>query len=67
MAELADRLELLHAPLEDRLKAYERRIAELEAELAAKGLENHDLIQAQIETTRKKLEGERSQEPMNWS
>lgn len=67
VAELADRLELLHAPLEDRLKAYERRIAELEAELAAKGLENQDLIQAQIETTRKKLEGERSQEPMNWS
>lgn len=67
VAELADRLELLHAPLEDRLKAYERRIAELEAELAAKGLENQDLIQAQIETMRKKLEGERSQEPMNWS
>jgi len=67
VAELAARLEQVHAPLEDRLRAYEQRIAELEAELAAKGEQNLDLIKAKIETTRKKLEGERSQERLDWN
>ena len=59
VAELAERLEHVHAPLEERLRAYEKRIAELEAELAAKGEQNLELIKARIETTRKKLDGER--------
>ena len=67
MVELAERLENIHAPLEDRLKAYELRIADLEAELAAKGQENLELIKAKIETTRKKLEGERAQDSLNWN
>jgi hypothetical protein len=67
VAELAARLEEVHAPLEDRLRAYEQRIAELEAELAAKGEQNLDLIKAKIETTRRKLEGERSQERLDWN
>jgi exonuclease VII small subunit len=67
VAELAARLEEVHAPLEDRLRAYEQRIAELEAELAAKGEQNLDLIKAKIETTRKKMEGERSQERLDWN
>jgi hypothetical protein len=67
VAELADRLASVHAPLEERLKAYERRIAELEAELEAKGEQNLALIKAKIETTRKQLEGERSDEPLNWN
>lgn len=70
VAELAERLEHVHAPLEERLRAYEKRIAELEAELAAKGEQNLELIKARIETTRKKMEGERSeetQETLNWS
>lgn len=67
VAELAARLEEVHAPLEDRLRAYEQRIAELELELAAKGEQNLDLIKAKIETTRKKLEGERSQERLDWN
>lgn len=62
VAELADRLEHVHAPLEDRLRAYERRIAELEAELAARGEQNLELIKARIETTRRKLDGERTRE-----
>lgn len=68
VAELANRLEHVHAPLEDRLRAYERRIAELEAELAARGEQNLELIKARIETTRRKLDGERtrdSQESLN--
>ena len=64
---VAARLEEVHAPLEDRLSAYEQRIAELEAELAAKGEQNLDLIKAKIETTRKQMEGERSQERLDWN
>jgi uncharacterized coiled-coil protein SlyX len=45
----------------------EQRIAELEVELAAKGEQNLDLIKAKIETTRKQLEGERSQERLDWN
>ena len=67
VAELAARLEEVHTPLEDRLRAYEQRIAELEAELAVMGEQNLDLIKAKIETTRKKLEGERSQERLDWN
>ena len=67
VADLAQRLEQLHAPLEERLRAYEKRIAELEAELAAKGQQNADLIKAKIETTRKKLEVERSHDPLDWN
>ena len=62
VADLAERLEHVHAPLEDRLRAYERRIAELEAELAARGEQNLELIKARIETTRRKLDGERTRE-----
>jgi hypothetical protein len=67
VADLAARLEEVHAPLEDRLRAYEQRIAELEAELTAKGEQNLDLIKAKIETTRKQMEGERSQERLDWN
>lgn len=59
MAELESRLEKIHAPLQDRLMAYERRIAELEKELAARGEENRELLKAQIEFMRKQLESQR--------
>lgn len=59
MAELEARLEKVHAPLQDRLVAYERRIAELEKELAARGEENRELLKAQIEFMRKQLESQR--------
>jgi len=67
VAELVERLDRLHAPLEERLHAYEKRIAELEAELAVKGQQNAELIKAKIETTRKKLEVERGHEPLTWN
>jgi hypothetical protein len=60
VAELASRLEKLQAPLEERMGAYERRIAELEAELSAKDEQNHELIQARIDSTRRQMELERS-------
>ena len=60
MAELEKRLNELHAPLQERLRVYETRIADLEKALAAKGEENRELIRAKIEMMRKQLETERS-------
>ncbi len=62
MAELEKRLNELHAPLQDRLRAYEGRIADLEKALAAKGEENRELIRAKIELMRKQLEAERAKD-----
>jgi hypothetical protein len=59
MAELERRLNELQTPLQDRLRAYESRIADLEKALAAKGEENRELIRAKIELMRKQLETER--------
>ena len=59
MAELDRRLSELHTPLQDRLRAYEGKIADLEKALAAKGEENRELIKAKIELMRKQLEVER--------
>src|SRR6478736_988016 len=62
MAELEKRLNELHAPLQDRLRAYESRITDLEKALAAKGEENRELIRAKIELMRKQLEAERAKD-----
>ena len=48
VAELEARLEKLHTPLQERLTAYEQRIAELEQELAARNLENKILLESHI-------------------
>lgn len=67
VAELEKRLEKIHAPLAERLAAYEKRIAELERELAAKGEQNKELIEAKIELARKKLATERGKDPLKWN
>ena len=67
VAELEKRLEKIHAPLAERLAAYEKRIADLERELAAKGEENKELIEAKIESARKKLATERAKNPLKWN
>ncbi len=59
MRELEQRLEQLHAPLQERISAYEKRIEELEASLAAKGEENRALIMARITAARQHLTVER--------
>jgi len=59
MAELEARLMKIQAPLQDRLQAYERRIAELEKDLQMKGEENRALTRAKIQLIRKQLEMER--------
>ncbi len=67
IAEFENRLIKVRAPLEERLKAYEKRIVELENELAAKGEENRELLKATIATARKKLEAERSKSSFDWN
>ncbi len=57
--ELEQRLEELHAPLQERISAYEQRIEELEKDLAAKGEENRELIGARINVARQHLKVER--------
>lgn len=67
VAELEKRLEKIHAPLAERLAAYEKRIAELERDLATKGEENKELIEAKIDSARKKLATERAKVPLKWN
>lgn len=59
MRELEQRLEQLHTPLQERIKAYEKRIEELEMDLAAKGEENRELIGARISVAKQQLSVER--------
>jgi len=59
MHALEQRLEQIHAPLQERISAYEKRIAELERELAVKGEENIELIKAKISLAKHQLEVER--------
>ena len=67
IAEFENRLIKVRAPLEERLQAYEKRIVELEKELAVKGEENRELLKATIATARKKLEAERSKSSFDWN
>jgi 7TM-HD extracellular len=60
MVELERRLNELRAPLQERLKTYEGRIAELEKALATKDAENRELIRAKIDLMRQQLEAERT-------
>jgi len=64
MAELEKRLTELHTPLQDRLRAYENRIADLEKALVVKGEENRELIRAKIELMRKQLAAERAKDAL---
>ena len=67
LAELDQRLNDLHAPLQERLRVYEARINDLEKALVAKGDENRELIKAKIEMTRKQLETERSRNELQFN
>jgi hypothetical protein len=60
MADLEKRLNELQAPLQDRLRAYEGRIAELESALAAKDEQNRELIKAKIALVRQQLAAEQA-------
>jgi hypothetical protein len=66
MHELEQRLEQLHAPLQERIAAYEQRIEQLEKDLAAKGEENRELIGARINVARQHLNVERERLGVGW-
>lgn len=67
LEEMESRLGEVHAPLRERLQAYEQRIAELEKQLAQKGAENRELLKAKIDLTRRHLETERSRNPAEFN
>jgi predicted RNase H-like nuclease (RuvC/YqgF family) len=60
LSSMEERLERMHAPLQERLRIYEQRISELEGELAQRGQENQLLLRARIEALRWQMEQERS-------
>jgi hypothetical protein len=65
LAELESRLTALQLPLHERIRAYEKRIAELEKEVETQGEEVRELTRATLTLVRKKLEDERAQNRFN--
>jgi hypothetical protein len=61
LAELEQRLDQINSRLKNRQTVYEKRIAELEKELAAAEEENRELIRAKIHEARQNLEWAKSQ------
>jgi ABC-type cobalamin transport system ATPase subunit len=61
MAEFEQRLALVQSQFQDRVQAYERRIADLERELALKDKLNRELLGAKIQKAREVLEAMKSQ------
>ena len=66
IAEMEQRLEQTHAPLQQRIRAYEQRILELEQVLARKGRENSELIKAKILMTKQQMELIRARATADW-
>lgn len=61
LLEMETRLANLHAPLQERIRAYEMRIAELEKEISQQGAEMRELTRTILQLMRKKLEDEQGQ------
>jgi len=59
LVELEQRLAALHLPQQERIRAYERRIAELEKELDTRGEEVRELTQATLLLVRRRLQEEK--------
>jgi len=59
LAAMVHRLDALQAPLQERLRAYEARIQELEKEVAVHAEEARELLKLKIEMLRRQLETER--------
>jgi hypothetical protein len=65
IAGLVHRLDQLQAPMQERLRAYQDRIQELQKELAQRTEENRELLKMKIEMLRRHLESERGQVKLN--
>ncbi len=63
--ELVQRLDLLQAPMQERMRAYQERIQELQKELAERTEENRELLRLKIEMMRRQLENERGRVKLN--
>ena len=59
LVELEARLAALQLPLQERIRAYERRVAELEKEVATQGEGVRELTRATLSLVRRKLQDER--------
>jgi hypothetical protein len=62
LAEFESRLAALQLPFQERIRAYEKRIVELEKEVETQGEEMRELTHATLVLVRKKLEDERETE-----
>ena len=62
LAEFESRLAALQLPFQERIRAYEKRIVELEKEVETQGEEMRELTHATLVLVRKKLEDEREHE-----
>jgi len=60
LADLESRLAALHLPLRERILIYEKRITELEKDLANRGEEMRELIRATLSLVRARLEEEKT-------
>jgi len=60
LTELARRLEAVQTPLMERLRTYEKRITELEQDLANQSKENRELLKLKIDLLRRQIETERA-------
>lgn len=67
ISELVHRLDELKAPMQDRLRSYEERIAELEKDLAERNEENRELLKLKVEMMRHHLETERSRSRVDFN
>ena len=65
--DLERRLEQVHAPLQERLSAYEKRIMELEAQLAVQTEQNKELIKAKIEGVKQQMENARAKNRLKFN
>jgi hypothetical protein len=63
LAELEARLASLHLPFQERIRAYETRIAELEKQLETRDDEIRNMTHATLLLVRERLEKEKAQEP----
>jgi hypothetical protein len=67
IAAMIRRLDSAQTPIRERLRSYEARIQELEAELAARNEENRELLKLKIELVRRQLEAERIHNRMDFN
>jgi 7TM-HD extracellular len=65
IAELVHRLDALQAPMQDRIRAYQERIQELQKDLAERTAENRELLKMKIEMMRRQIEAERARVTFN--